>query len=156
MEPIGYLTKLKVLQTLTISSMALFGDIEHETRDNPNPAKHKHQRSNPAKLLPQSLQQLTILHHDIYLDGPIRQLLHDPMVASLDRFILMNCRKERWIAKDGIEDHKLNQMRLYQVPVDAQSWVFWRWRREAEEQLPIWQCKAVQATLDRVRKDMGL
>ncbi|KAI5363282.1 hypothetical protein Slin15195_G106660 [Septoria linicola] len=164
-EAIGFLRKLRALKTLTISSMALFGHTGYAPDRDFKSSKH---------------EELIILHHEINLDGSIRQLLRDPMVASLERFILMNYRKDRWISKDGIEDCKLDQIpspamtvpsgllghlthlsdgfkaRLDQVPADAQSCVIGHWRCEAAKDLPEWQRQALQATLDRIRRDMAL
>ncbi|KAF2208897.1 hypothetical protein CERZMDRAFT_100881 [Cercospora zeae-maydis SCOH1-5] len=180
MLPMGSIRSLERLREAIVPSLALFGGAgfhsSNETKDDDNNVS----QGVLSSLLPASLRRLTVLHEDIYLAGDIRLLHRDSMVSRLDKFVLYNCQKDRWMDQDGVEgftqpaipdlvdtapQYMMGNTRLLVesiqeslglIPPTMRSTVMDHWHREAGEELPLGECMIVRAALQEVRAIFGI
>lgn len=167
--PLGSLQSISNLKTLTVSDMALFGNAGFHPGDSGGS-----QQQVLATLLPESLQELTVLYHDIYLAGFIRLLPRDAMISRLKKFTLYNCQQDRWVGKDGMEYFKpvfgparppasdIDQQatdlvtRLSAMPVRMQIDTINEMQNHADQELPFAEAIHVNEMLEQVRRSMGI
>ncbi|EME77309.1 uncharacterized protein MYCFIDRAFT_83255 [Pseudocercospora fijiensis CIRAD86] len=80
LAPLGSLKPLKSLRTLTLSTIALFG--QHQAEDWPK----------LETLLPETIEKL---------ECNDRVIAVDPFISRLQKFVIYNCQRNRWISKEG-------------------------------------------------------
>jgi hypothetical protein len=176
--PLGSLRGMRSLKRLTVSDLALFGGNGFDPGNSSWELEHRVQRPVLATLLPDSLQDLTILHHGILLEGPIRLLPRDPMVPQLERFMLYNCQQDRWMDQHGSESSQstgsaekrlaenrvddieqtaaelMVQMRF--LSPDDESEIMKEHQYMADQELPLGEALRVSEALQRVRYRLGI